>query len=130
MYEIVITGTSNCTYYRKVQDHSLPYLILHNREFRSFGNRKNNLKSATVTLQGNDVRIYLCLHCITVNNNNKTFFPYFFHVHLNILDKVVSSLYANFGTIFIQGIKAFGMFHNAKNVYFFLIDINNNINRS
>jgi hypothetical protein len=31
------------------------YLILHNREFRSFGNRKNNLKSTTVTLQGNDV---------------------------------------------------------------------------
>jgi hypothetical protein len=27
-----------------------------------------------------------------------TFFPYFFHVHLNILDKVVSSLYGNFGT--------------------------------
>jgi hypothetical protein len=22
-------------------------------------------------LQGNDVRIYLCLHCITVNNDNK-----------------------------------------------------------
>jgi hypothetical protein len=25
-------------------------------------------------------------------------FSIFFHVHLNILDKVVSSLYANFGT--------------------------------
>jgi hypothetical protein len=47
------------------------YLILHNREFRSFGNRKNYFKSATITLQGNDVRIYLCLHCITVKNNNK-----------------------------------------------------------
>jgi hypothetical protein len=44
------------------------YLILHNREFRSF--EKKNLKSTTVTLQGNDVRVYLCLHCITVNNNN------------------------------------------------------------
>jgi hypothetical protein len=30
-----------------------------------------HFKSTTVTLQGNDVRIYLCLHCITVNNNNK-----------------------------------------------------------
>jgi hypothetical protein len=29
---------------------------------------------------------------------SETFFPYFFHVHLNILDKVVSSLYAIFGT--------------------------------
>jgi hypothetical protein len=46
------------------------YLILHNREFRSFGNRKNYFKSTTVIFQGNDVRIYLCLHCITVNNNN------------------------------------------------------------
>jgi hypothetical protein len=69
MYEIVMTATSNRTYYHKVQDHSLP--ILHNREFRSFGNRKKYFKSTTVTLQGNDVRIYLCLHCITVNNNNK-----------------------------------------------------------
>jgi hypothetical protein len=64
------------------------------------------------------------LDCVT-NFYNKTFFPYFSHVHLNILDKVVSSLYANFGT---PCIKAFGMFHNAKNVYFFLIDINNNNN--
>jgi hypothetical protein len=47
------------------------YLILRNREFRSFGNRKNDFKSTTVTFQGNDIRIYLCLHCITVNNNNK-----------------------------------------------------------
>jgi hypothetical protein len=38
---------------------------------------------ATITLEGN-----LYLHCITVNNNN---FPYFFHVLLNIVDKVVSS---------------------------------------
>jgi hypothetical protein len=29
-------------------------------------------------------------------------FPYFFHVHLNILDKVVSSLYGNFGTLCIN----------------------------
>jgi hypothetical protein len=29
---------------------------------------------------------------------SENFFPYFFHVHLNILDKVVSSLYAIFGT--------------------------------
>jgi hypothetical protein len=28
-------------------------------------------ENTTVTFQGNDVRIYLCLHCITVNNNNK-----------------------------------------------------------
>jgi hypothetical protein len=72
MYEIVMTATSNRTYYHKLQDHSLPLtLILHNREFRSFGNRNNYFKSTTVTFQGNDVRMYLCLHCITVNNNNK-----------------------------------------------------------
>jgi hypothetical protein len=47
------------------------YLILRNREFRSFGSRKKYFKPTTVTLQGNNVRIYLCLHCITVNNNNK-----------------------------------------------------------
>jgi hypothetical protein len=29
---------------------------------------------------------------------SESFFPYFFHVHLNILDEVVSSLYAIFGT--------------------------------
>jgi hypothetical protein len=40
MYEIVMTATSNHTYYHKVQDHHYQYLILHNREFRSFGNRK------------------------------------------------------------------------------------------
>jgi hypothetical protein len=33
---------------------------------------------------------------------SETFFPYFFHVHLNILDKVVSSLYAHFGTACIN----------------------------
>jgi hypothetical protein len=43
---------------------------LHNSEFRSFGNRKKYFKSTTVTLQGNDVRVHLCLHCITVNNKN------------------------------------------------------------
>jgi hypothetical protein len=64
-----MTATSNRTYYYKITHYQ--YLILHNREFRSFGNRKNYFKSTTVTLQGNDVRIYLCLHCITV---------YFFHV--------------------------------------------------
>jgi hypothetical protein len=32
---------------------------------------------------------------------SKTFLPYFFHVHLNILDKVGSSLYAIFGTLYI-----------------------------
>jgi hypothetical protein len=31
------------------------YPILHNREFRSLGNRKNYLKSTTATPQGNDV---------------------------------------------------------------------------
>jgi hypothetical protein len=66
MYEIVMTATSNRTYYHKVQDHSL-----YNREFKNFGNRKNYFKSSRVTLQGNDVRIHLCLHCIIVNNNNK-----------------------------------------------------------
>jgi hypothetical protein len=70
MYEIVTTATFNRTYYHNVQDHSRQYLILHNSEFRSFGNRKNYFKYTTVTLQGNDVRVYLCLHCITVNNNN------------------------------------------------------------
>jgi hypothetical protein len=37
------------------------YPILHNREFRSLGNRKNYLKSTAATLQSSDVRIYLCL---------------------------------------------------------------------
>jgi hypothetical protein len=69
MYEIVVIATSNRTYYHKVQDH---LLLIFNKEFRSFGNRKKYFKSTTVTLQGNHVvRIYLCLHCITVNNNNK-----------------------------------------------------------
>jgi hypothetical protein len=60
-------------------------------------------------LHGDVVRVHLCLHCITVNNNNNNnnnkidflseiFFPYFFRVHLNILDMVVSSQYAIFGT--------------------------------
>jgi hypothetical protein len=52
MYEIFMTATSNRTYYHKVQDYSLP--ILHNRQFRNFGNRKNHSKSSPVTLQGND----------------------------------------------------------------------------
>jgi hypothetical protein len=34
---------------------------------------------------------------------SETFFPCFFHVHLNILDEVVSSLYAIFGTPCISG---------------------------
>jgi hypothetical protein len=59
------------------------HLIGHNREFRTFGNRKNYFKFTTVTLQGNDVRLYLCLHCIIINNNNwffglKIFFSFFF----------------------------------------------------
>jgi hypothetical protein len=69
-----MTATSDRTYYQyyhKVQDHSLPISNPAYREFRSFGNRKNYFKSTTVTYQGNDVRIYLCLHCIIVNNNNK-----------------------------------------------------------
>jgi hypothetical protein len=73
-----MTATSNRTYYHKVQDYS------HNSEFRSFGNRKKYFKSTTVTLQGNDVRVHLCLHCITVNNknNNNLFFclKIFFHI--------------------------------------------------
>jgi hypothetical protein len=47
MYEIVMTATSNRTYYDK-----------------------KYFKFTTVTLQGNDVRVHLCLHCITVNNKN------------------------------------------------------------
>jgi hypothetical protein len=73
MYEIAMAATSHRTYYHLLS-HIIThyqYLILHNREFRSFGNRKNDFKSTTVTFQGNDIRIYLCLHCITVNNNNK-----------------------------------------------------------
>jgi hypothetical protein len=56
MYEIGMAATSHRTYYHKVQDHSLPLSNLA---------RKNYFKSTT-TFQGNDVRIYLCLHCITV----------------------------------------------------------------
>jgi hypothetical protein len=60
-------STSNRTYYHKVQDHSLyQYQILHNREFRNLGNRKNYLKSTKTTLQGNDVQLYLCLHCTII----------------------------------------------------------------
>jgi hypothetical protein len=72
MYEIVMTATSHRTHIVSQSTRLLTtkYLILHNREFRSFGNRKNYFKSTTVTFQGNDVRIYLSLHCITVNNNN------------------------------------------------------------
>jgi hypothetical protein len=77
-----MTATSNRTYYDKVQDCSLP--ISNPAQFRSFGNRKKYFKSTTVTLQGNDVRVHLCLHCITVNNknNNNLFFclKNFFHI--------------------------------------------------
>jgi hypothetical protein len=62
MYEIVMAATSHRIFYHKVQDPSVP--ILHNGEFRNFGNRKNYFKSTTLTFQDNDVRIYLCLHCI------------------------------------------------------------------
>jgi hypothetical protein len=78
------------------------YPILHNRKFRSLGNRKNYLKSTKATLQGNDVRVYLCLHCTIIfaiiDFFVSYFFPFFFHVHLNILDQVVSSECAIFGT--------------------------------
>jgi hypothetical protein len=48
------------------------YLILHNREFRGFGNRKKYFKSTTVTLRGNDDKyIFVYIVCITVNNTNK-----------------------------------------------------------
>jgi hypothetical protein len=50
---------------------------------------KKYFKSTTLTLQRNDVRVHLCLHCITVNNKNNN--NLFFRVHLNILDTVVSS---------------------------------------
>jgi hypothetical protein len=49
MYEIVVIATSNRTYYHKVQDH---LLLIFNKEFRSFGNRKKYFKSTTVILQG------------------------------------------------------------------------------
>jgi hypothetical protein len=61
-----MTATSNLTHYHKVQDY--------NSEFRSYGNRKKYFKSTTVTLQGNDVRLHLCLHCITVNSKNNNLF--------------------------------------------------------
>jgi hypothetical protein len=76
-----MTATSNRTYYHYIH---YQYLILHNSEFKSFGNQKKYFKSTTVTLQGNDVRVHLCLHCITVNNknNNNLFFclKNFFHI--------------------------------------------------
>jgi hypothetical protein len=58
--------TSNRIYYHKVQDHSLSISDFHNREFRSLVNRKNYLKFTKATLQGNDVRVYLCLHCTII----------------------------------------------------------------
>jgi hypothetical protein len=79
-----MTATSSRTYYHKVQDYLLPNLILHNREFRSFGNRKKYFKSTTVTLHGNVVRVHLCLHYITVNNNNVKSSSYFFLVLFNL----------------------------------------------
>jgi hypothetical protein len=54
---------------KTTSNHKVQDLILHNREFRSLENRKNDLKSTTATLQGNDVRVYLCLHCIMLNCN-------------------------------------------------------------
>jgi hypothetical protein len=53
-----------------------------NREFRSLGNRKNYLKFTKATLQGNDVRVYLCLHCTIIfaiiDFFVRTFFSIFF----------------------------------------------------
>jgi hypothetical protein len=34
------------------------YLILHNKEFRSFGNRKNYFKSTTVTFRGTNISLF------------------------------------------------------------------------
>jgi hypothetical protein len=81
-------------------------------------------------LHGDVVRVHLCLHCITVNNNNNNnnnnnkidflseiFFPYFFRVHLNILDMVVSSQYAIFGTpVLFKYTKS--VIHPLYNLYF------------
>jgi hypothetical protein len=55
MYEIVMTATLIVLIITKYKITHYQYLILHNREYRSFGNRKNYFKSSTVTLQGNDV---------------------------------------------------------------------------
>jgi hypothetical protein len=78
------------------------YPILHNREFRSLVYRKNYLKFTEATLQGNDVRVYLCLHCTIIfaiiDFFSENLCPYFFHVRLNMLDQVVSSECAIFGT--------------------------------
>jgi isochorismate synthase EntC len=56
-----MTATSKRTYYHKVS------CIIENLEALEI---EKIILSTTVTLQGNDVRAYLCLHCITVNNNN------------------------------------------------------------
>jgi hypothetical protein len=55
IFEIAMTATSNHHIITKYKITHYQYLILHNREFRNFGNRKNYFKSSTVTLQGNDV---------------------------------------------------------------------------
>jgi hypothetical protein len=56
------------------------YPILHNREFRSLGNRKNYIKSTKATLQGNDVRVYLCLHCTIIFAIFDFLSEFFFHI--------------------------------------------------
>jgi hypothetical protein len=71
--------------------------------------------------------IYICLHCIIVNNNNKNnrFFcrKHFFHVHLNILDKVVSSLYAIFGTPCIYMFNDFRVRYDSNMQYTYINNI-------
>jgi hypothetical protein len=54
MYEIFMTVRLIVHIITKYKITHYQYLILHNREFRSFGNRKNYSKSSTVTLQGNE----------------------------------------------------------------------------
>jgi hypothetical protein len=49
--------------YRKRQKIFLKILL---KFYRSLGNRKNYVKSSTTTLQGNDVRVDLCLPCIII----------------------------------------------------------------
>jgi hypothetical protein len=67
-----MTATSNRTYYHKVPTRSLTIniqsCIIENLEALEI--EKKYFKSTTATLQDNDVRVYLCLYCITVNNNN------------------------------------------------------------
>jgi hypothetical protein len=46
-----------------------------------------------------DIVLPLIIIIKIINFLSETFFPYFCHVHLNILDKVVSSLYTIFGTL-------------------------------